>query len=191
MAAGSGLGGRRPPRPPIARALILWTQTTAGGGTSTLTDAPESRTSSGRSMTTSPACLQSRLLSRLLVPFPCATWRCLPPVLPDQRTRRTSEDVALREKYVALPEKKVIVFGPRMICPGATLNIQHPLLLFCSVFKSGKNYFRPQLQVDRFVRGTIGAKTQIMLHCIYWRPLNELVDYVGIFVLKNIHICNG
>ena len=45
------------------------------------------------------------------------------PVLPDQRTRRTSEDVALREKYVALPEKKVIVFGPRMICP---LNIQHP-----------------------------------------------------------------
>ena len=45
------------------------------------------------------------------------------PVLPDQRTRRTSEYVALREKYVALPVKKIIVFGPRMICP---LNIQHP-----------------------------------------------------------------
>jgi len=37
------------------------------------------------------------------------------PVLPDQRTRRTSEYVALREKYVALPVKKIIVFGPRMI----------------------------------------------------------------------------
>jgi hypothetical protein len=34
------------------------------------------------------------------------------PVLPDQRTRRTSEYVALREKYVALPVKKIIVFGP-------------------------------------------------------------------------------
>ena len=34
------------------------------------------------------------------------------PVLPDQRTRRTSEYVALRQKYVTLPVKKIIVFGP-------------------------------------------------------------------------------
>jgi hypothetical protein len=32
-------------------------------------------------------------------------------VLLDQHTRRTSEYVALREKYVALPVKKIIVFG--------------------------------------------------------------------------------
>ncbi len=41
-----------------------------------------------------------------------------------RRTRRTSEYVVLQEKkYVALLVKKIIVFGPRMICP---LNIQHP-----------------------------------------------------------------